>query len=126
MSDRQHDSELRARFDAQRRAEAGEAPSFDAMIAGARFEAADVPGTARGRRVRLRRLVYAGGLAAAAAVAAVLVIPGSRAGEDAFEEAVRVFQTDPALGAWRSPTAGLLEVPGRQLMSTVPSVGTER
>jgi hypothetical protein len=74
----------------------------------------------------VRQLVYVGSLAAAAMIATVLVYPGQPSSEDAFAEAVHAFQNDPALGAWRSPTAGLLDVPGRALLSTVPSVGTGR
>jgi hypothetical protein len=123
MSDRQLDADLRARFDAQRRAEAGGAPAFTAMVARAHAElAAGAPAIAP-RRLTLRRIAYGSGLAAAAAVAAILVLPGQPSSEAAFAEAVRAFQTDPALGAWRSPTAGLLDVPGRELLSTVPGVG---
>jgi hypothetical protein len=123
MSGRQQDADLRARFDAQRRADAEDAPSFAALLSRARAEAAAPTRTAGRWRLDARRLAYAGGLAAAAAVAALLLIPRSPSSEDAFEQAVHAFQTDPALGAWQSPTAGLLNVPGQQLMSTVPSVG---
>jgi hypothetical protein len=54
-----------------------------------------------------------------------MVWPRSPSPEDAFERAVRAFENDPALGAWRSPTDGLLDVPGLQLMTTVPSVGIQ-
>jgi hypothetical protein len=125
MSDRQQDTDLRARFDAQRRADANKAPSFAAMVARARAAATDAAHAIAPRRLKLRRLVYAGSLAAAAAIAALLVVPRSPSSEDAFEQTVRAFQNDPALGAWRSPTDGLLNVPGSQLISTVPSVGTQ-
>lgn len=122
MNDRPQDTELRARFAAQRRVDASEVPPFAAQLARARTVAEAAP--ARGaRRITLRRLLYAGGLAAAAVIGALLALPGPRSTEDAFEEAVRAFQTDPALGAWRSPTDALLDVPGSRLMSTVPSVG---
>ena len=74
--------------------------------------------------IRLRRVLYAGGLAAAAMIAALLVVPRARSNDDDFERAVRAFQSDPALGAWQSPTDALLDVPGSQLISTVPRVGT--
>jgi len=123
MSDRQPDADLRARFAAQRRAEASGAPLFAAVLARARAEvAAGAPAIAP-RRLTLRRFAYAGSLAAAAAIAAILVLPGQRSSEEAFAEAVRAFQNDPALGAWRSPTAALLDVPGRELLLTVPGVG---
>ena len=124
MSDRQQETELRARFDAQRRADANETPAFADMMARARAQAAAAPAMAP-RRFNTRRLVYVGSLAAAAAIAALLVIPRTASHEDAFEDAVRAYQTGPALGAWRAPTDGLLNVPGSQLMTTVPSVGTQ-
>jgi hypothetical protein len=123
MSDRQQETELRARFEAQRRADGNETPSFADMMARARAEAADVvPITTR--RWKLRRLAYAGTLAAAAAIAALIVIPRS-SGEAEFEQAVRTYRSSTALGGWQSPTDGLLDLPGSQLMSTVPSVGTQ-
>jgi hypothetical protein len=125
MNDRQPDTELRARFDAQRRADASEAPPFASMLARARAEVEGAAPAVAARRLRLRRLMYAGGLAAAAAIAALLIVPRSRSPEAAFERAVRAFQNDPALGAWQSPTDGLLNVPGSQLISTVPSVGAQ-
>ena len=124
MTDRPQDAELRARFDAQRRAEAKQAPPFAPMLERARAAAATTSPPAT-RQLTLRRLGYVGGLAAAAVIATLLIVPRTRSNEDAFEQAVREFQTDPALGAWRSPTDGLLNVPGSQLISTVPSVGTQ-
>ena len=118
------DTELRARFEAQRRAEASEAPPFASMMERARAAAGDAAPRIRPRRPNWRDLAYIGGLAAAAAIAALLVIPRGASNEDAFEQAVRRFQNDPALGAWQSPTDGLLDVPGSQLITTVPSVGT--
>ena len=118
------DDELRARFQAQRRAESNNAPAFAPMLERARRIADGTAVPFRPRQVSLRRLGYVGGLAAAAAIAALLVIPRGPSSEDAFEQAVRRFQSDPALGAWQSPTDGLLDVPGSQLITTVPSVGT--
>ena len=124
MTDRPQDAELRARFEAQRQAEKEQTPPFAEMMARARTAGAtDAPAPAP-RMVRLRTVLYAGGLAAAAMIAALLVIPRAQSGEDDFERAVRAFQNDPALGAWQSPTDGLLDVPGSQLISTVPRVGT--
>jgi len=122
MDDRQQDNELRAWFAAQRRTEASQAPSFEAMMARARAEAANPRVIAF--RPRLRRVLYAGGLAAAATIALIFVVPRESSDEAAFEEAVRAFHSDPALGAWRSPTDGLLDLPGSRWISTVPRVGT--
>ncbi|MFC1660943.1 hypothetical protein ACFL3S_05745 [Gemmatimonadota bacterium] len=62
---------------------------------------------------------------AAAAAAVLMVGPPTRTDAD-FEEAVRAFATDPALGAWKSPTDGLLQVPGNELLRTVPTIGDPR
>ena len=122
MNDRDQDTELRARFDAQRRADASGSPSFDAMIKRARADAANVAPIAP-HRITQRRLVVAGGLAAAAVLAFLLMVPRATSNEDAFERAVRAYESGPASGAWQSPTDGLLDVPGNQLITTVPSVG---
>jgi hypothetical protein len=125
MSDRLQDTDLRARFRAQRRADAQGAPSFAALLGRARAADTAAPQAPGARRLTLRRVLYVSGLAAAAVIGTLLVIPGPRSTEDAFEQAVRAFHADPALGAWRSPTDGLLDVPGSQLISTVPSVGAQ-
>lgn len=125
MSDRQPDTDLRARFEAQRRADASEAPSFAGMLEHARGAAATEPMPGATSPRRLRRALYWSGLAAAAVIGTLLAIPRSSSDEAAFEQAVRAYQSGPAMGAWRSPTDGLLEVPGNQLISTVPSVGTQ-
>ncbi len=123
MNDRQQETDLRARFDAQRQADANETPSFAEMMTRARVAATnDAPAIAP-RKPRLRRLAYWGGLAAAAMIGALLALPRASADQDAFEQAVRAYHSGPALGAWQSPTDGLLNVPGSQLISTVPSVG---
>lgn len=122
MSDLRQDAELRARFQAQRAADAGRTPDFAHMLAHAQASAG-VRGTLRRRRVR--RVLYAGGLAAAAVIAALLVIPRGSTGDDAFERTVRAYQSGPAMGAWRSPTDVLLDVPGSALISTVPGVGMQ-
>jgi ferric-dicitrate binding protein FerR (iron transport regulator) len=126
MSDLHPDPELRALFEAQRHDDASHAPSFEEMMARAQAEAvtAAVPTALPTPRKRWRR-EWAGGLAAAAAIAALIVIPRMRSGDDAFEQAVRAFQSNPALGAWQSPTDGLLTLPGDRLLSTVPTMGTE-
>ena len=127
MSDRPQDPDLRARFEAQRRVEASDTPSFAAMLARANADAARGAPLEAQRSARtfwLRRYVWTAGLAAAAAIAVLVVLPRTRSGDEEFERAVRAFQTDPALGAWQSPTDGLLDLPGDRLLSTIPSIGT--
>jgi hypothetical protein len=126
MSDRPQDPELRAQFEQQRRVEASLTPSFADVMARAQSEASRDANTPWSRQPRLlvRRFGWVSGLAAAAAIAALIVIPRTRSDEAEFEQAVQAFHANPALGAWRSPTDGLLNVPGSQLMSTIPTVGS--
>ena len=121
MSGRQQDPELRAQFAELKRLDASGAPSFAAVMARANEEAVSTPQTSV---LTFRRLRWASGLAAAAAIAALILIPRTRSNEAQFEQAVKAFANNPALGGWRSPTDGLLNVPGSQLMSTIPSLGT--
>ena len=122
MSDRQQDPELRAQFAELKRLDAGRAPSFAEVLARANEQAASAP--PHPAVITLRRVRWASGLAAAAAIAALILLPRSRSNEAEFQQAVNAFATNPALGAWRSPTDGLLNVPGSQMMSTIPSLGT--
>lgn len=139
MSDGQQDPELRARFEAQRHDDARHAPPFARMLERARTEAMSAAhsqstsspltastavSTASTARRTIARRYRIGALAAAAAIAALIVTPRMRSGDDAFEQAVRAFQSDPALGAWQSPTDGLLHLPGDGLLSAMPTVGT--
>ena len=126
MSDRQQEPELRARFEEQKRVDASQTPSFATVMARVQEDLAHDAGATivRNPGVRWRRFGLTGALAAAAAIAALIVIPRANSSDDAFEQAVRAFQTDPALGAWRSPTDGLLQLPGHQLMTSIPRVGT--
>jgi hypothetical protein len=120
MSDRPQDPELRARFAELKRVDASRAPGFADVMAGARAEAETVP--QKPAVITIRRVRWASVLAAAATIAALIVIPRTRSNEAAFEQAVQAFSSNPALGGWRSPTDGLLNVPGSQLMTTIPSV----
>lgn len=125
MSDLPPDPELRALFEAQRHDDASHAPSFSQMMARSQAEAATAAVSTTVPTQRTRWRYRTGALAAAAAIAALIVIPRVRSGDDAFEQAVRAFQSNPALGAWQSPTDGLLTLPGDRLLSTVPTMGTE-
>jgi hypothetical protein len=121
--------DLRERFQAMKRADAGRAPAFQTLMARARSQSTAPPAAASSvRRLSppvLKRLAWGGaGALAAAAVVALVVVPRTRASNQdaAFEQAVRTFSASPAMGAWRSPTDGLLDVPGSSLISTTPSV----
>ena len=120
MSDLQRDPELRARFAELKRVDASKAPAFADVMAGVQEEAATI--SQKPKVLTIRRVRWASVLAAAAAIAALIVLPRTNSNEAAFEQAVQAFSSNPALGAWRSPTDGLLNVPGSQLISTIPTV----
>jgi hypothetical protein len=109
------DDEIRARFQGLKRdVEQGGVPDFREMVARARAEAP--PDAAPERR---RWLIAGGwaGAAAAAAVAGVLLTRGPSAEDLEFERMVAAY------AAWSSPTDALLEVPGNEMLSSVPSLG---
>ena len=120
MSDLQRDPELRARFAELKRVDASKAPAFADVMAGVQEEAATI--SQKPKVLTIRRVRWASVLAAAAAIAALIVLPRTNSNEAAFEQAVQAFSSNPALGGWRSPTDGLLNVPGSQLISTIPTV----
>lgn len=129
MSDQSRDRELEGLYQGLRAEDEKRAPSFAHMMAKAREQAGEAAApdhtgrtVAPGRFFALPRLAWASGaLAAAAAAVLIFVVPD---GPDAhFEQVVRAFSTDPAAGQWTSPTDGLLQVPGLELLSTVPSIG---
>ena len=125
MSDLHQDPELRSRFAGLKRVQSQHTPAFADVLARAQQQAVrESNRSQRGSVFGMRRLTWAGGLAAAAVIAALLMVPRARSGEDEFEKAVQAFNNNPALGSWRSPTDALLNVPGSQLMSTVPAIGT--
>ncbi|HEY7396046.1 MAG TPA: hypothetical protein VH559_14425 [Gemmatimonadaceae bacterium] len=128
MSDELRDSELRARFDVLKRIDAERAPVFTDVMARARAEVAATPATTRTEWSLLaRRYAWLGGLAAAATIVALIALPRHESREAAaFERAVQAFHSDSALGAWRSPTDGLLDLPGSRLIATTPSISTIR
>jgi ferric-dicitrate binding protein FerR (iron transport regulator) len=152
MTERREDPELRALFDAQRRDDAQHVPAFADIMARARADdmarahaedaarattdaarvttdaaRATTDGATTKQPIRVgHRRGWIGALAAAAAIAAVIFIPRVNDGGDAFEQAVRAFGRDPALGAWQSPTDGLLNLPGGRLLTTIPAIGAEQ
>jgi len=73
-----------------------------------------------------RRLAWGGSLLAAAAAAALLLVQVPGTSDSEFERVVSAFSANPASGAWKSPTDALLDVPGTEILSTVPSIGSSR
>ena len=122
--------ELRGAFEALR-AETGApegVPDFARRVASARAESAPELRVVEGgatRRVAApwRRTGLWATLATAAAAAAILLVQlGRDSGDADFERLVSAYASDAALGAWRSPTDGLLRTPGVAL-GAVPRVG---
>jgi hypothetical protein len=107
-------------------------PSFRNLMARVRDEAsrsgAEVyPGRSVAKRIprRLpRRLAWSGSLLAAAAAAVLLLVQTHGTSDAEFVQIVQAYSSNPSAGAWRSPTDGLLELPGRDILSTVPSIST--
>jgi len=124
------DDDLRARF-GELRAEI-RTPSFESVLEHAAAAAREQPalsvvhGGSSSRRSVLKVGAWASA-ALAATVAGLLlfdrdVMPGSSADEQ-FAELVATYSQDMSAGAWRSPTSGLLDVPGMELVRGVPSLG---
>jgi hypothetical protein len=61
--------------------------------------------------------------AVAAALAGVLLFDRGPSEDEQFAELVAAYTADVSAGAWRSPTSGLLQVPGMELVRGVPSIG---
>ena len=109
-------------------------PDFEAMLARARADAARMPalevvegGGRSGPERRRRRALLLGGWASAAAaavLAAILLVDRGPSADAEFERLVASYASDASGGAWRSPTSGFLDVPGMELVRSVPSVGT--
>lgn len=152
MTKRPDDDLIKERFDQLRQdvERGGGVPDFRAMMDRARQEAADAPSLqvigpdapaapsgpghdalrparhANHRGATRRRALLLGGwasVAMAAAVAALLLTGGEDSGDEEFDALVAAFATDATTGAWRSPTSRLLDVPGVELLGSVPSIG---
>jgi hypothetical protein len=121
------DQDLKRLFGHLRTEERGRIPDFRTLMARAREEAAqNGHGRFGGRRTLHgvpRRLAWGGSLLAAAAAAALLLLPPGTSDSE-FVQVVQTFSTDPASGAWKSPTDALLDLPGRDILSTVPTIGS--
>ena len=117
---------LRDDFAALReQAEASGVPDFGEMIARARAEAERSPTLVVEpggvRRTWLGRTAWVSMAAAAAVAGLMMVRSGPDAADAEFERLVASYSADAALGAWSSPTDGLLRTPGIDL-GALPSV----
>jgi hypothetical protein len=126
------DDGLRERFrELRAESERAGAPEFRDVIARAETLAADRPaleviagGASSSSRRRFVRVGTWASAALAATVAGLLLVDGGPSDEEEFARLVAAYSTDLSGGAWRSPTSGLLEVPGIELVRSVPSIGT--
>lgn len=126
MSPRGSDRDLERRFDALKATEEPQVPDFRTMMARVEAKAAEdghsLTETPKHRRIP-RRIAWGGSLLAAAAAAAILLIQLDQTSDSEFVQVVQTFSNNPAAGAWKSPTDGLLDLPGNDILSTVPSIG---
>ncbi len=106
MSRPDQDPELAAAFSALRHEEEDHCPSFAGVLRDARR---------RSRGSGIRRRLVAVTAAAGAAIAILALWIGPWTGEPRIQE-----ETLPSITEWRSPTAFLLETPGREIFA-VPS-----
>lgn len=128
MTNQPQDPELKALFQELREEDAERAPGFRDLWAGLQEQAVPAPPALEAGKRSVgrfpRRLAWGGSLLAAAAAGAALFLLSHRGTSDAaFVMAVRAFSTNPAGGAWRSPTDGLLTLPGSEVLSTRPKLG---
>lgn len=128
MTNQPSDPKLKALFQELRAADEERAPGFRELWAGLQEQTVErplAPETEKRAMGRFpRRLAWGGSLLAAAAAGAALFLLSTRgASETDFVNAVRAFSTSPAGGAWRSPTDGLLSLPGAEVLRTRPKLG---
>lgn len=141
MSSQPADRDLRELFQELREEDRAQAPDFQEMMARVREERSlshpssdilEMPsrtephGRLAAKPRMMRRLAWGGSVLAAACAATVLLIQFPNNPDAEFERVVQSFSSDPASGAWRSPTDALLDLPGGEILSTIPSIGSRR
>ncbi|HEY1435158.1 MAG TPA: hypothetical protein VGG65_07270 [Thermoanaerobaculia bacterium] len=106
------DRDLAPLFEAERRADETAAPDMDALL-----------GRPRIRRTRtsvpVRRLILA---SLAAGVIAALLLLRRPAAPDVRRETEAAAQTATSLAEWHSPTGFLLQTPGSDLLTRIPTL----
>jgi len=127
MTKQQQDPDLRALFQALREEDERRAPDFGELFSevqrGERRPEAPTAAEMPSRAGIRRRLAWGGSLLAAAAAAVIWILPGGGTSDAEFVMAVSTFSSNPAAGAWRSPTDALLDLPGSEILSTLPKLG---
>ena len=135
MTQRHDDDRLREEFRRLRSEteRSARVPDFRAMLEKTKADAVAPPelqvvqGGQSDSGAPRRRVVRIGGWASAAvaaAIAGVLLLGGPSDADQEFDRLVAAYSADVSSGAWRSPTSGLLNVPGMNLIRSVPSLGT--
>ncbi len=132
IDDEHIDEALKQRFHGLRAMteQPGRLPEFGAMLARTETLSAERPSlevvAGGAARARPRWVVVGawGSAALAATVASLLLVERGPSADEEFERLVASYATDVAASAWRSPTSGLLDVPGMQLVRSVPTIGT--
>lgn len=113
------EARLRSHFVAERAGDAAAAPVFGPMLARARSDVVATPTLLAPRWSRMRMLAWSAPLLVAAGLAAILIIP-DRLKEREFDRAVQEWSRSES--AFRSPTDGLLVVPGSEFLGRGPSL----
>ncbi len=130
MRDQERDQDLLGLFHDLQGEDRQRAPDFRTLMARAQEEASrsgmEVHPVRKGLRRLPRRFTWGGSLLAAAAAAVLLLVQIPSTSDSDFERVVKAFSADPASGAWKSPTDALLDLPGTEILSTLPSIGSGR
>ena len=130
MRDQEKDQDLRGLFHDLQEEDLQQAPEFRTLMNRARGDASgsglEIHPENRVTHRIPRRLAWGGSLLAAAAATVLLLVQLPGTSDSEFVQVVQAFSSDPASGAWKSPTDALLDLPGAQILSSVPSIGTSR
>jgi hypothetical protein len=131
MDERAVEARLQQHFSARRAADASRTPAFAPMLEAAQREAegparAVAVEAARGRSARWPSRVLAITLPVLAAAGLVLMLRAGDTGADQEFEALVSEWSRVRTDVHRSPTAGLLDLPGSEYLRAMPSVGGER
>jgi hypothetical protein len=124
----QEDQDLRGLFGDLQASEEERVPDFRTLMDRVKADAAesglDYHSDRKRYRVSRGRIAWGGSMLAAAAAAVLIFVQASGTSDAEFVRVVEAYSADPASGAWTSPTEGLLVLPGKDILSTVPSIGT--
>lgn len=129
------DSQLRAHFAQQRRADQASAPGFEELIGlASRRRSRGISGLAIAASVTLVAVTMAVTIAVTIAVKVAVPVmtvrvrphpapPTIQPTTIAAAKPPTIAAANPKLTDWRSPTDFLLDTPGRELLDTIPDIG---